>query len=68
MRPTELLQEIRQMRFEETFSIWTEGRISQEEAARMLGVCSRTFSNDNRKLTTCANRKLTTLSVGRNAG
>ena len=31
------------MRFEETFSIWTEGRITQEEAARMLGVCSRSF-------------------------
>jgi transposase len=43
MRPTELLQEIRKMRFEDTFSIWTEGRITQEEAARMLGVCPRTF-------------------------
>ena len=31
------------MRFEDTFSIWTEGRITQEEAARMLGVCPRTF-------------------------
>lgn len=43
MRPTKLLQEIRKMRFEETFSIWTEGRITQEEAARMLNVTSRTF-------------------------
>jgi predicted DNA-binding transcriptional regulator YafY len=43
MRPTELLQEIRKIRFEESFSIWTEGRITQEEAARMLGVCSRTL-------------------------
>lgn len=43
MRPTELLQEIRKMRFEETFNIWTEGRITQEEAARMLNVTSRTF-------------------------
>lgn len=31
------------MRFEEAFSIWTEGRITQEEAARMLGVCERSF-------------------------
>jgi transposase len=31
------------MRFEESFSIWTEGRITQEEAARMLSVSSRTF-------------------------
>jgi transposase len=31
------------MRFEEALSIWTEGRITQDEAALMLGVCSRTF-------------------------
>lgn len=43
MKRTELLQEIRIMRFEEAFSIWTEGRITQEEAARMLGVCERSF-------------------------
>ena len=27
MRPTELLQGIRKMRFEEIFSVWTEGYI-----------------------------------------
>lgn len=43
MKRTELLQEIRTMRFEEAFSIWTEGRITQEEAARMLGVSDRSF-------------------------
>ncbi|MCK4468846.1 MAG: helix-turn-helix domain-containing protein, partial [Desulfobacterales bacterium] len=43
MRRTELLQEIRKMRFEEAYGIWTENRLSQEEAARMLGVCARTF-------------------------
>lgn len=43
MKKTELLQEIRAMRYEEAFSIWTEGRITQEEAARMLGVSDRTF-------------------------
>ncbi len=31
------------MRFEEAFSCWTEGRLNQHEAARMLGVCDRTF-------------------------
>ena len=31
------------MRFEETFSHWTEGRLTQEEAARILGVHERTF-------------------------
>ncbi len=43
MRLTELLQEIRKMRFEEAYGVWTESRLSQEEAARMLGVCARTF-------------------------
>lgn len=43
MRRTEVLQEIRKMRFEETYVSWTENRISQEEAARLLGVCERTF-------------------------
>ncbi len=31
------------MRFEETFCLWTEGRITQEEAARILGVHERSF-------------------------
>lgn len=31
------------MRFEEMYSGWQEGRFSQDEAARVLGVCSRTF-------------------------
>jgi transposase len=31
------------MRFEETFCHWTEGRLTQEEAARILGVHERTF-------------------------
>ena len=43
MKRTEMLQEIRKMRFEEAYEVWTEKRLSQEEAARMLGVCARTF-------------------------
>lgn len=43
MRRTEVLQEPREMRFEEAYSNWTEKRLSQDEAARLLGVCSRTF-------------------------
>src|SRR5512136_2630654 len=43
MRRTQLLQETRKLRFEEILRIWTEARLSQEEAARMLGVCARTF-------------------------
>jgi transposase len=43
MKPTELLQEIRIMQFEQAYSIWSEGRLTQDDAARMLGVCSRSF-------------------------
>ena len=43
MKPTALRQEIRKMRFEEVYGIWTEKRLTQEEAARILGVCARTF-------------------------
>ncbi len=43
MRRTELLQEIRAMRFEEAYAGWQEGRLRQEEVARLLGVCERTF-------------------------
>ena len=43
MSRTELLQEIRLMRFKEAYGGWTESRLTQEEAARLLGVCERTF-------------------------
>jgi len=43
MKPTELRQEIRKMRFEEAYFGWTEKRLTQGEAARLLGVCDRTF-------------------------
>ena len=43
MRRTELLQEVRKMRFEEAYGGWQERRLTQEEAARLLGVCERTF-------------------------
>jgi len=43
MRRTEWLQETRKMRFEEAYSGWQSSRLTQEEAARLLGVCERTF-------------------------
>jgi len=43
MERTKLLQEIRKMRFEQAYEDWREGRLSQFEAARILGVCERTF-------------------------
>ena len=43
MRRTELLQEVRKVRFEEILGFWNKRQITQEEAARMLGVSDRTF-------------------------
>lgn len=43
MRRTELLQEIRKMRFGEAYQGWESGRLTQAEAASLLGVCERTF-------------------------
>ena len=37
------LQETRKMRFEEAYTGWQQGRLSQAEAARLLGVCERTL-------------------------
>mgnify|MGYP003381562681 CR=1 FL=1 len=37
MRRTEWLQEIRKMRFEEAYGAWETGRLTQTEAARLLG-------------------------------
>ena len=43
MKRTEWLERTKQMRFEEAYSGWTERHVTQEEAARLLGVCARTF-------------------------
>jgi transposase len=43
MRRTEVLQEIRTMQFVELYGNWQERRLTQEEAARLLGVHERTF-------------------------
>ena len=43
MRRTEWLQETRRMRFEELYWGWQARKLTQEEAARVLGVSSRTF-------------------------
>ena len=43
MKRTRWLQETRRMRFEEAYEGWRRRRLTQEEAARILGVCDRTF-------------------------
>ena len=49
MRPTRVLLEIRQMRFAEVYEGWQAGRLSQEEAAQVLGVSDRTFRRFGRR-------------------
>ena len=43
MKRTVWLQETKRMRFKEAYSSWTAKRLTQEEAAQLLGVCARTF-------------------------
>ncbi len=43
MDRTAVMQEIRKMRFEETWNEWKKGRLTQEEAGRILGMSERTF-------------------------
>ena len=38
MTRTQVLQEVRRMRFAEAYGGWQERRLTQEEAARLLGV------------------------------
>ena len=43
MTRTRLLQEIRKMRFAEAYESWNSGRLSQHEAAHLLGMSERNF-------------------------
>ena len=43
MSRTRFMQENRKMRFQEAFEGWTQGRLSQAEAALLLGQCERSF-------------------------
>ena len=43
MRRTAWLQETRLMRVEDAYEGWTEKRLTQIDAAQLLGVCPRTF-------------------------
>ena len=43
MKKAVWLQETKVMRFEDALSAWTEKRLTQEEAAALLGVCPRSF-------------------------
>ncbi len=43
MSRTRYVQENRKMRFEEAYGGWTEGRLTQAQAALLLGQCERSF-------------------------
>jgi hypothetical protein len=43
MKRTAIRQEVLKMRFEEAYEGWHRGRLTQQEAALLLGVCERTF-------------------------
>ena len=43
MKRTELLQDIRKMGFGEAYEGWNKGRLTQAEAAQILGMCERRF-------------------------
>jgi hypothetical protein len=43
MTRTELLQEIRKMRLEGAYADWNRGRMTQDEAARVLGMSEGNF-------------------------
>ena len=43
MKRTEVLQEIRKMQFERIYTGWQQKKLTQEDAARLLGVTDRTF-------------------------
>lgn len=43
MKRTQLQEEYRKMRFEEAYEGWQQKRLTQSEAASILGVCERSF-------------------------
>ncbi len=70
MRWTEMLQEIRRMRFEELYDEWDKRRLTQEQAARILGVSDRTFRRyinryEDRGVEGLSDRRLTQASIRR---
>jgi len=70
MRRTEMLQEIRRMRFKELYDEWDKRRLTQEEAARILGVNDRTFRRyinryEDKGVEGLSDRRLTQASIRR---
>lgn len=43
MKRASYLQEVRTMRFQQSYEAWQSGRLTQGQAAEILGVCERSF-------------------------
>lgn len=65
MKWTEVLQEIRKMRFEEIYRVRTEHHLSVVEAAEILGIDERTFRRWSRRYEEEGAEGLTDLRLGR---
>jgi hypothetical protein len=66
MKRTELLQEVRKMRFEEAYGGWKRGRLTQEEVAavaRLLGVLDRKLTGNYHSFITVDGNGVTPICV-----
>ena len=49
MKRTEVLNGVRMLKFRDVFGRWEKGRLSESEAAELLGVTERTFRRWRRR-------------------
>ena len=68
MRRTEQLQGLRMLKLRETLTRWESGRLSQLEAAEILGMSERTFRRWARRFEAGGETGLTDHRLGRRAG
>lgn len=68
MRRTEQLQGLRMLKLRETLTRWESGRLSQLEAAEILGMSERTFRRWARRFEADGDTGLTGHRLGRRAG
>jgi transposase len=68
MRRTEQLQGLRMLKFEEILDGWTEGRLSQLEAAEVLGMSERSFRRHAKRFEDESVEGLIDRRLGRRSG
>ena len=67
MKSTQIMQEVRLMRFSEIYSRWQLKRLTVEEAAEILGVHQRTFQRRCRKYEECGANGLYDARLGKHS-